>query len=48
MGHDPRCYELAQYFLDDQAGADEADMSALAEAIQQAIEQWIEGADFED
>lgn len=48
MAHDPQCYELARHFLDDQAGADEADMSALAEEIQRAVEQWIEEAGFVD
>ncbi len=48
--HDPKCYELAEYFLDDETlrGAhivvDQRHMkSLLAQHIQDAIEDWLRG-----
>ncbi len=38
MTYDSKCYELAEYFLDDIRGATEADKIALAEALQVACE----------
>ncbi len=38
--YDPMCGELAEYFLADVEGP-EADVSELAIAIQQAIEDWF-------
>jgi hypothetical protein len=43
---DPRCRELAEYFLEDVPGATKEDIVAVGEAIQSAIEgelQAIEG-----
>lgn len=44
MSHDPKCRELAKYFLAGEAriADDEKAIEALAEAIQQAIENWLE------
>jgi hypothetical protein len=43
---DPRCYDLAEVFLQDDpplpAAAHEARASHLAGTIQQAIEDWLE------
>lgn len=38
MIYDPECYELADHFL---APAPEADVSALAQAIQDAVDDWL-------
>ena len=40
MSYDPRCEELARYFLDDDA--DLSLVHGLAQAIQDAIEGWVE------
>ena len=39
MSHDPKCYELAEYFLP--AGVSEKLKSDLAETIQEAVEDWL-------
>jgi hypothetical protein len=42
MGYDPRCYDLAEVFLaDEPALQTEHKKSALAQTIQEAIEDWI-------
>lgn len=38
--YDPKCYELAEYFLPD--GADERLKNSLAYEIQCSVEEWIE------
>ena len=48
MAHDPNCHKLAQYFLQNKPGSDESDVSALADVIQAAIEEWIGEAGLED
>lgn len=40
MSYDAKCYELAEAFLAEEL-ADEADIDALAQAIQDTIEHWI-------
>ena len=40
MGYDSRCYDLAEVFLDGEE-ADEATKARLAQAIQDAIEDWL-------
>jgi hypothetical protein len=44
MSYDPRCYELAEIFLDDQPSQYrfESYKQSLAECIQAAIEAWLE------
>ena len=42
-GYDPGCADLAQYFLVDEPALKER-AGELARHIQQAIEDWIEGA----
>lgn len=37
---DPKCYELAQYFLADNGAATEEHKNDLAQVIQDAIEFW--------
>lgn len=45
MPFDPRCYKLAEAFLADEPEIQtETDTRALAQRIQEAIEEWIEGA----
>jgi hypothetical protein len=42
---DPKCYELAEAFLEDETGmGSEADLNDLATEIQNTIENWIEHA----
>ena len=42
---DPKCYELAEAFLEDETGmGSEADLNNLASEIQNTIENWIERA----
>ena len=41
-GYDPKCYELAEYFLSD---IENGDANGLAEAIQDAVENWFAGRD---
>jgi len=40
---DPKCYELAEYFLRDNGAATEEHKSDLAQAIQDAVEDWDKG-----
>jgi hypothetical protein len=40
MAFDPKCYELAEYFLHDNGAATEQHKSDLAQTIQDAIEDW--------
>jgi hypothetical protein len=40
--HDPKCEELARYFLEDESMATEKHIQELADVIQQAIEGWLE------
>jgi hypothetical protein len=44
ISYDPKCEELARWFLNDEYGAiyDERLTSQLAGVIQQAIENWFE------
>jgi hypothetical protein len=46
MSFDPKCYELAQLFIEDELGSDRPEHDALAgnlaQAIQSVIEDWIE------
>ena len=45
MAYDPKCHELAEYFLCVNAELnDDAHIDELAETIQQAIEDWIKGS----
>lgn len=37
-GYDEKCYELAEYFLSEDA---DLDVSDLAQTIQDAIEDWL-------
>lgn len=39
---DPRCYDLASLFLEDESNAGEPQVNDLAATIQGAIEGWIE------
>jgi hypothetical protein len=39
--YDPKCHELAEYFLSDKTAVDRADIVDLAEHIQGAVEDWI-------
>lgn len=38
--HDPRCYDLAEYFLAETV-CTEADREELAQAIQDTVEAWF-------
>lgn len=40
MAFDPKCYELAEYFLRDNGAATGDHKDDLAQAIQDAIEDW--------
>jgi hypothetical protein len=40
--HDPKCGELARYFLEDEVGYTEQQVTELADLIQQTIEDWME------
>lgn len=40
MSFDPKCYELAKYFIDDVSGS-EAMKNELAQRIQEAVEDWF-------
>ena len=43
MSYDPKCYDLAQAFVSDyEWGNEEAQTKCLAQAIQDAIEAWLE------
>ena len=42
-GYDEKCYELAQYFLEDYEHS-EAQAAELAQDIQDAVENWFGGA----
>ena len=43
MTADPKCYHLAEAFLEDHTNLDPKEhLKALAEAIQRAIEEYIE------
>jgi hypothetical protein len=45
MTYDQKCYDLAEAFLlDEPQLSTSADRDALAQAIQSAIEDWIESA----
>ena len=37
-GYDPKCYELAEYFLSDEPDLTPSRIAALAQVIQDAIE----------
>jgi hypothetical protein len=41
--YDSRCEDLARVFLPTEPPADEEKVKALAEHIQEAIEDWLEG-----
>jgi hypothetical protein len=41
--YDPKCEELARHFLPTEPPPDAARVQALAEVIQDAIEDWLEG-----
>jgi hypothetical protein len=41
-GYDSRCGDLAEVFLEDEHGT-EAEIAELAQCIQDAIEDWLEG-----
>ena len=44
MSFDSKCYDLAEHFLSDEpALQSERNRNRLAQAIQDAIEDWIEG-----
>lgn len=38
--YDPKCEELARYFLNQEQSATEAEVTELAEIIQRAVEDW--------
>jgi hypothetical protein len=38
--YDPRCYDLAEYFL---GAEDHEEVAKLAQVIQDAIENWFDG-----
>ena len=40
--YDPKCEELARYFLSDEVGVTEEQITELAGVIQNAIEEWQE------
>ena len=40
--HDPKCYELARYFLADEKDVSEERVKQLAQVIQDAIEDELE------
>lgn len=40
MAFDPKCYELAEYFLRDNNAATDEHKNDLAQVIQDAIEDW--------
>lgn len=42
MGYDPKCGELARHFLPTDPAPDAATVEALAEIIQEAVEDWLE------
>jgi hypothetical protein len=42
MTYDQKCYDLASHFLSDEKGATVIDIQNLAQAIQSAIEDWLE------
>jgi hypothetical protein len=42
MTFDPKCYDLASLFLEDESGTNEKHCNDLAATIQGAIESWIE------
>lgn len=41
MSYDPKCYELAEYFLDDDPLPASANANELAQLIQDAIEDYL-------
>ena len=43
MGHDPKCYELAEHFLQDERRslAHKQRIESLVEHIQHAVESWL-------
>jgi hypothetical protein len=41
-GYDIRCEDLARVFLSDEPWAGEPEVAALAQAIQTAVENWLE------
>ena len=42
MSYEPKCHVLAEQFLSDESGELQRKSTELAQAIQDAIEQWIE------
>jgi hypothetical protein len=40
---DTRCYDLAAAFLDDEPDVGDHEIDALAQTIQDAIEEWLNG-----
>jgi Mn-dependent DtxR family transcriptional regulator len=42
MSYDPKCYDLAESFLQDHPGYPKEAADDLAQAIQDAIEEWFE------
>jgi hypothetical protein len=43
--YDPKCEELARYFLASEASVTESNVASLAGTIQRAIEGWLEDWD---
>lgn len=43
MSYDPDCEDLAEKFLEDASPYTSAEMKSLAQAIQDAIENWFSG-----